>query len=182
MRYRMIFKCIVFAGMLSGCATSLDKATIYYDRPEFADQIVKQMPEILGPISQHGRCNVILATPGSNTGSMHFCIFAVTQDALLVLDWNAMSLEYTPIVKLKWSSINAVSLKTFGLTKQLQFIEKQRQMGFSAIIDDGGYIDREATMNVFNFAESKGVKVIESHGLMKAPQGGAVFVPIIINR
>jgi hypothetical protein len=155
---------------------------VYYERSLFEGQLAEQAPEIKKPILQHGRCNVIVGTPGSNIGILSFCVYAVTQDALRVLAWNASTLQYTPIVQLNWSSISSISLKTFGLTKQIQFAEKQRQTGFSAIVDGGGYIDREATVKVFEFAKEKGVKVVESDGLMKVPQGGTMFVPIIIKR
>ncbi|MGY2167138.1 hypothetical protein ACW9IK_17395 [Pseudomonas gingeri] len=180
MRCTSIFSILVAVGLLSGCTTPLDKASVYYDRAGYPAQVVKQVPGVQGPVLQHGRCNVILSTPGSNTGGLNFCTYALTPDSLAVQGWDARKLEYTEIVHLKWSDLTAVSLKTFGMTKQVQFIEKQRQTGFSAIIDDGGYIDRDSTEKIFDFVESKGVKVVDSDGLMRPPQGGAVYVPIIV--
>jgi hypothetical protein len=174
--------CVALIALLSGCTTPIDKATVYYERSVFIDQLISQAPDIQKPIIQHGRCNVIVGTPGSNTGTLNFCVYAVTQDALLVFSWNASNLQYIPIVQIKWSSISSASLKTFGFTKQIQVSERQRQTGFSAIVDGGSYIDREATIKVFEFAKAKGVKVVDSDGLMKAPQQGTVFVPIMIKR
>lgn len=182
MRLTSVLSMLFVISALAGCTTPLDKASVYYDRAGYPAQVVNQIPDVQGPVLQHGRCNVILATPGSNTGGQSFCTYALTPTSLAVLGWDARKLQYTEIVQLKWSELTAVSLKTFGLTKQVQFLEKQRQTGFSAIIDDGGYIDREATKNIFEFVESKGVKVVDSDGLMREPQGGAVFVPIFIKR
>lgn len=183
MRYTSVLGLLAVVGMLSGCTTPLDKASIYYDRAGYPAQVVHQVSDIQGPVLQHGRCNVIVTTPGSNTGAQSFCTYALTPNALAVLGWDARKLEYTEIVQLKWSNLTAVSLETFGLTKQVQFVEKQRQTGFSAVIDDGGYIDRDSTTKIFAFAQSKGIKVVDSDGLIKPPQGGGpVFVPIIVHR
>jgi hypothetical protein len=182
MRCTSIFCLLAVVGLLSGCATPLDKASVYYDRAEYPAQVVKQVPGVQGPILQHGRCNIILTTPGSNTGGQRFCTYALTADSLAVQGWDAQKLQYTEIVQLKWSDLTAVSLETFGLTKQVQFIEKQRQTGFSAIIDDGGYIDRDSTKKIFDLVESKGIKVVDSDGLIKPPQAPTVYMPIFIPR
>ena len=177
------FTMVVIFGVLSGCSdTPLDKASIYYDRAGYAAQVVDQVPDIQGPVLQHGRCDVIVATPGSNTGGQSFCTYALTPTSLAVLGWDTRTLHYTQILQLKWSDLTSISLKTFGLTKQVQFLEKQRQTGFSAIVDGGGYIDREGTKSIFEFVKGKGVKVVDSEGLMKAPQGGVVAVPVFIRR
>jgi hypothetical protein len=170
------------AVLLAGCTTPLDKATVYYDRAGYAAQVASQNPEIVKPVLQHGRCNVVVATPGSNVGGMSFCTYALTDDGLSVLGWDAKTLHYTEIVQLKWADLKAVSLENFGLTRQVQFVEAQRQTGLSAIIDDGGYVDRDSTQKLFDYAKGKGIHIVEADGLMKGPQAPTTFVPIIIPR
>lgn len=76
--------------LLSGCNTTpYDRATVYYDRAQFPDQIVKDYPTLTDPILQHGRCSLIIATPGSNTGTYYFCTYALTANGLYVQGWDA---------------------------------------------------------------------------------------------
>src|SRR3546814_15014260 len=63
---------------------SSDLATIYYDRTQFPAQLVKDYPGLNSPILQHGRCSLIVSTPGSNTGTYYFCTYALTANDLYV--------------------------------------------------------------------------------------------------
>lgn len=65
------------------------------------------------PILQHGRCSVVLSTPGSTTGDCRFCVFALTADALHVEAWSAASLKYEEIVRVDLPRARSVALETF---------------------------------------------------------------------
>jgi hypothetical protein len=106
----------------------------------------------------------------------------MTEEGINVLGWNAAKLEYQEVEQLNWADITAVSIANFGLTRQVQFVEKMRQTGFNATIDEAGYVDRDATQKIFSYAQSRGVKVVEGDGLMKPPQAPVTYMPIIIPR
>ncbi|GFM66842.1 hypothetical protein PSCICJ_29600 [Pseudomonas cichorii] len=167
---------------LSACnTTSYDKATIYYDRAQFPSQIAKDVPDLNTPITQHGRCSVIVSTPGSTTGPYYFCTYALTATGLYVQGWDAKQMKYTEIARVDLAALRTVSLYSFLKNKQLQLTEERRQLALSAMIDEGGYIDGEATVRLFDAIRSKGVKVVESDGAVKPPApAGPVYVPLII--
>ncbi|MBX8502723.1 hypothetical protein [Pseudomonas lijiangensis] len=168
--------------LLSACnTTSYDKATIYYDRAQFPSQIVKDVPDLNTPITQHGRCSVIVSTPGSTTGPYYFCTYALTATGLYVQGWDAKQMKYTEIARVDLAALRTVSLYSFLKNKQVQLTEERRQLALSAMIDEGGYIDGEATVRLFEAIRSKGVKVVENDGAVKPPApAGPVYVPLII--
>ncbi len=55
--------------------------------------------------------------------------------------------------------------------------EERRQLALSAMIDEGGYIDGDATVRLFDAIKGKGVKVVESEGVVKPPApAGPIYV------
>jgi uncharacterized protein YceK len=104
--------------LLSGCSTTpYDKATIYYDRVQFPAQIVKDYPTLSDSILQHGRCSLIISTPGSNIGTYYFCTYALTADGLYVQGWDAKALKYVEIVHVDLSTLKK-NLHLFILADQ----------------------------------------------------------------
>ena len=180
----MRFSCfwLLLTALLSGCNTTpYDKATIYYDRAQFPAQIVKDYPRLTDPILQHGRCSMIIATPGSNTGTYYFCTYALTANGLYVQGWDAKVLKYVEIVHVDLSMLKKVSLYSFLRTNQLQLTEERRQMALSASIDEGGYVDTAATERLFDAIKRKGVLVVKSEGMMNPPAPATpMIIPIII--
>jgi len=170
--------------LLSGCNTTpYEKATIYYDRAQFSAQIVKDYPTLTDPILQHGRCSLIIATPGSNTGTYHFCTYALTKNGLYVQEWDAKTLKYVEIVHVDLSMLKTISMCSFLRTNQLQLTEERRQMALSASVDEGGDVDTAATERLFEAIKSKGVFVVKSEGMMRPPAPPAqMFIPIIISK
>lgn len=167
---------------LSGCNTTpYDKATIYYDRAQFPAQIVKDYPTLSDPILQHGRCSLIIATPGATTGTYYFCTYALTANELYVQGWDAKALKYVEIVRVDLSTLKKISLYSFLRTNQLQLTEERRQMALSASIDEGGYVDTAATERMFEAIKSKGILVVKSEGMMSPPAPPtSMIIPIII--
>ncbi|CAI8890708.1 MULTISPECIES: hypothetical protein [Pseudomonas] len=184
MRYLASTILMGLMALLSGCNTTpYDKATIYYDRTQFPAQIVKDDPSLSDPILQHGRCSLIVSTPGSNTGSYYFCTYALTAKGLYVQGWDAKALKYEEIMHVDFATLRKISLASFLRTNQLQLTEERRQSALSACIDEGGYIDTAATERLFETIKGKGVAVVKSEGMMNPPAPPSpVFVPIIIPR
>lgn len=170
------------AVLLSGCNTTpYDKATIYYDRAQFPAQIVKDYPALNDPILQHGRCSLIISTPGSNTGTYYFCTYALTANGLYVQGWDAKALKYVEIVHVDLSTLKKISIYSFLRTNQLQLTEERRQMALSATIDEGGYVDTAATEHLFEAIRSKGILVVKSEGMISPPAPPTpMIIPIII--
>lgn len=175
---------LVLALLLSGCNTTpYDKATIYYDRTQFPAQLVKDNPALTDIILQHGRCSLIISTPGSNTGTYHFCTYALTANDLYVEGWDAKALKYVEIAHVDLSALRNMALYTFFRTSQLQLTEDRRQLGLSASIDEGGYIDSSATERLFEAIKNKGVAVVKSEGMINPPAPPSpMIVPVIIPR
>ncbi|MCG8294781.1 hypothetical protein [Pseudomonas entomophila] len=172
------------AVLLSGCNTTpFDRATIYYDRAQFAAQVKNDFPGIQSPILQHGRCSLIISTPGSTTGTYHFCTFALSQDQIHVLGWDAATLKYTELLRLDLSSLSKVAYDSYLRTSQVQLIEPRRQSALSVMIDDGGYHDTAATEKLYEAIKRHGVSVAKSEGMMTPPAPPTpMIVPIIIPR
>lgn len=182
MRSFSLWLLVGLAVLLSGCNTTpYDKATIYYDRAQFPAQIVKDYPMLSDPILQHGRCSLIISTPGSNIGTYYFCTYALTADGLYVQGWDAKELKYVEIVHVDLSTLRKISIYSFLRTNQLQLMEERRQMALSASIDEGGYVDTVATERLFEAIKGKGVLVVKSEGMMSPPAPPApMIIPIII--
>lgn len=152
--------------LASGCNTTpLDRATIYYDRAQFTTQVSKDFPDIKGPILQHGRCSLLVSTPGSTTGAYHFCTFALTQEEIYVQGWDASALKYTELLRINLSTLSKVALDSYFRTNQVQLIEGRRQSALSVMIDDGGYHDTAATERVYETIKKGGVNVVKSDGM-----------------
>ncbi len=174
---------LALALALSGCnTTSIDKATIYYDRSDYSAQVPKDIPAITEPILQHGRCVVQIATPGANLAPNTFCTFALTKDQLFVQSWDASTLRYNNILTIELAQLKAIDLASFLRTKQIKLQEKQRLVAFSAIIDDGGYIDGAATESIYQRIQSRGIVSSGNDDLVKTPAPPTTFIPIIIPR
>ena len=92
---------------------------------------------------------VQIATPGANLAPNTFCTFALTKDQLFVQSWDASTLRYNNILTIELAQLKAIDLASFLRTKQIKLQEKQRLVAFSAIIDDGGYIDGAATESIY---------------------------------
>ncbi|MHC8310442.1 hypothetical protein ACYZUC_12605 [Pseudomonas sp. GT1P32] len=182
MRFLAYWFLLAASVLLSGCNTTpYDKATIYYDRAQFPAQIVQDFPALTGPILQHGRCTLIVATPGSNTGSYHFCTYALTANELYVQGWDAKALKYVEIVHVDLSTLKTISIASFLRASQVQLTEARRQLALSASIDEGGYGDSAATERLFESIKSKGVLVVKSEGMMNPPAAPSpMIIPIII--
>ncbi|MHC8378377.1 hypothetical protein ACYZT3_20940 [Pseudomonas sp. MDT1-16] len=182
MRFFGCWLLLSLAALLSGCNTTpYDKATIYYDRAQFPEQIVKDYPALSDPILQHGRCSLIIATPGSNTGTYYFCTYALTANGLYVQGWDAKVLKYVEIVHVDLSMLKKISLYSFLRTNQLQLTEERRQIALSASIDEGGYVDTAATERLFETIKRKGVLVVKSEGMMNPPAPATpMIIPIIV--
>ncbi|MBZ9780232.1 hypothetical protein K9857_01525 [Pseudomonas sp. REP124] len=165
---------------LSGCNTTpLDRATVYYDRVQFPTEIVKDFPDIKGSIMQHGRCTLIVSTPGSTIGGYHFCVFALTQEQINVYGWNASALKYTEILRVDLSSLDKVAMDSYFRTNQVQLIEPRRQSALTVVIDDGGYNDSAATQKVFESIKKHGVTVVKSEGMMMPPAAPTPMVIVV---
>lgn len=161
----------------------LDRATIYYDRAQFTTQVSKDFPDIKGPILQHGRCSLLISTPGSTTGAYHFCTFALTQEEIYVQSWDASALKYTELLRINLSTLSKVALDSYFRTNQVQLIEGRRQSALSVMIDDGGYHDTAATERVYETIKKGGVNVVKSDGMMMPPAPPTpIFVPIVVPR
>lgn len=170
--------------LLSACNTTpYDKATIYYDRQQFVTQLKRDYPELTDPVLQHGRCSLIVSTPGSNSGTYYFCTYALTSSALYMQGWDAKELKYVEIAHVDVTALKKISLHTFFRTNQLQMTEERRQLALSATIDEGGYIDTGATERLFEAIKGKGVPVVKSTGLVQPPAAPApMFIPIVITQ
>lgn len=170
--------------LASGCNTTpLDRATIYYDRAQFTTQVSKDFPDIKGPILQHGRCSLLVSTPGSTTGAYHFCTFALTQEEIYVQGWDASALKYTELLRINLSTLSKGALDSYFRTNQVQLIEGRRQSALSVMIDDGGYHDTAATERVYETIKKGGVNVVKSDGMMMPPAPPTpIFVPIVVPR
>ncbi|MCQ6260223.1 hypothetical protein [Pseudomonas sp. Q11] len=168
--------------LLSACNTTpYDKATIYYDRTQFPAQLVKDYPGLSSPVLQHGRCSLIVSTPGSNTGTYYFCTYALTANDLYVQGWDAKALKYVEIAHVDISALKNIALHTIFRTSQLQMTEERRQLALSASIDEGGYIDSAATKELFEAIKRKGVPVVKSEGMINPPAPPSpMIIPIII--
>lgn len=173
---------LLLSVLLSGCNTTpYDKATIYYDRAQFPAQLVQDFPAVSNPILQHGRCSLIVATPGSNTGSYHFCTYALTANGLYVQGWDAKALKYVEIVQVDLSKLKNISIASFLRANQLQLTEDRRQLALSASIDEGGYGESAATERLFESIKNRGVLVVKSDGMMNPPAAPSpMIIPIVI--
>lgn len=179
------FSLVLFAALLlSACNTTpYDKATIYYDRAQFSAQIAKDHPGLSGPILRHGRCSLIVSTPGSNTGTYYFCTYALTANDLYIQGWDAKALKYVEIAHVEISALKNIALHTIFRTSQLQMTEERRQLALSASIDEGGYIDSAATKELFEAIKRKGVPVVKSEGMISPPAGPSpMIIPVVITR
>lgn len=168
--------------LLSGCnSTPYDRATIFYDRAQFPVQVDRDIALAGESILQHGRCTVLLSTPGSKTGTYNFCTFALTADALYIEGWNAAALKYEEIVRIDLSKIRQVALETLFRTSQVQLLEPQRLTAFSVMIDEGGYHDTDATERVFEMIKNAGVRVGSSDGMVQPPAPSSpTIIPVVI--
>lgn len=175
---------LALALALSGCntTTSIDKATIYYDRSDYPVHVVRDLPEITDPILQHGRCVVQIATPGANLAPNTFCTFALTKDQLFVQSWDSSKLKYNNILTIEFTQLKTVDLASFVTMKQIKLEEKQRLVAFSVIVDDGGYIDGAATKNIYQRLQTRGIASSGNDDVMKTPAPPTTFIPIIIPR
>jgi hypothetical protein len=171
---------LLFFIFLCGCSnTPLDRASIYYNRAEYVNSVSKDIKE---SIIQHGRCSIQITTPGSNQAEARFCTFALTENKIYIRDWDASSLRYKPIIKISLDDLSSVSFATYLRVKQVQFNQPQRLIGFSGMIDEGGYYDSDATTKIFEHAKRIGVPVTESKGLIKVPTVAPAIIPIYIPR
>lgn len=184
MRFSYFCFALGLVSLLVGCNTTpRDKATIYYDRAQFASQVIKDYPDIKGPILQHGRCTLLVATPGSTTGTYSFCTFALTQDQLYVQGWDAKDLKYIELLRVDLESPNKVAFDSYFRSNQVQLIEPRRQSALSVVIDEGGYNDTAATERVYETIKKRGLAVVKSEGMMMPPAGPApMVIPVFIPR
>ncbi|WP_176054526.1 hypothetical protein [Paraburkholderia caribensis] len=178
---RTIFA-IVITTLLVGCASgpSYDKATIYYDRQTFVETSTHDVPSIVGPVVQHGRCVLFLATPGATMAPQSFCVYALTKDALYILKWNANDAKYERLTTVFFKDIEYVALATFGRTKQVQMTERTRLIAFGALIDDGGIYDGDTGAKVFDIVKTAGVSVGKTSSIVYAPMAPVPFIPMFI--
>ncbi|WP_431080262.1 hypothetical protein [Pseudomonas thivervalensis] len=184
MRFFYFFTFLCLMVFLSACNTTpYGRATVYYDRAQFPAQFVNDYPELTDPILQHGRCSLIISTPGSNTGAYYFCTYALTANGLYMLGWDTKALRYVEIVHVDISKLKKVALHTFFRTKQLQLTEERRQVALSASTDGGEFINGAATESLFEVIKSKGVPVVKSEGLISSPMSASpMVIPVFIKK
>jgi len=176
--------------LVAGCQTreviSLDRATVFYDRASFPEKLQQDTNAPDEPILQHGRCQLLLATPGATTATnLRFCTYALTEKHLLVQEWNAATTQYTPFMSVDLTKLTSVDLAFFGRPKQVKLLEPQRLTGISAIIDNGGRIDPEATEQLFQTIKARGIPSTGDNKLMRAPPAprpAPMMIPIVIPR
>jgi len=185
-----LFLSLLAVFFVAGCQTledvPLDRATIFYDRATFPEKLQQDTGTLDEPILQHGRCTLYLATPGATvTTNFRFCIYALTEKHLLIQGWDAANTKYIPIMNVDLTKLTSVDLASFIRIKQVKLLEPQRQTGISAIIDNGGYIDQEATEQLFETIKARGIPSTGDSKLMRAPpapSSAPMMIPIVIPR
>ena len=163
----------------------LDRATIFYDRVNFTEKLQQDIGPIGEPILQHGRCSLHLSTPGANvTTDYRFCTYALTEKRLFVQEWDIAHTKYTPVITVEFANLVSVDLASFfSRSKQVKLLEPQRLVAISVSIDDGGYIDGEATEFIFNTVKAQGIPSTGNDRRVNTPPAPApIMIPIIIPR
>ncbi|MDR1853548.1 MAG: hypothetical protein LBR05_01400 [Azoarcus sp.] len=167
-----------------GCNTTipLDRATIFYDRNTYVKQIQRDIGPIDEPILQHGRCTLHLAAPGANvTTNYRFCTYALSAERLYIQQWDAAKLLYSNFVTFEFSRFTSVDLASFGRTRQIKMTEPQRVAGFSAVVDEGAWIDGKATEAAFQIIKAQGIGSAGDGKLLGIPPAPApVVIPVIV--
>lgn len=182
-KFYTVFFAIVMV-ILCGCNTTpYDRATIYYDRSQFESQVAKDIPIVGEAVLQHGRCSVLISTPGSKTGEYNFCVFALTKSSLYVLGWNPTALKYVEIIRVDLSNVSKVALDSYFRTYQVQLIESRRLTALSVVIDEGGYNDTNSTVRIFETLKGHGIKVVKGDGMVMPPAPPVpLVIPVVIPR
>lgn len=175
---------VAFPALLASCAatssTSFDKATIYYDRQTYVEASSRDVPAITGDVVQHGRCAVLIGTPAAKIAPQSFCVYSLTKDALYVLKWNAKDAKYEWLTTVSFRDLHQVSLVAFLRTAQVQMTEQTRLIAFSALIDDGGIYDRDATTRIFDLLKAYDVPVSKAERMVAPPAAPAPVIPIFV--
>ncbi|MDR2187205.1 MAG: hypothetical protein LBE62_04010 [Azonexus sp.] len=175
------FLCLLVCLFATGCqTTSLDKATIFYERATFPDKLQRDTGIINEPIVQHGRCSLYLGTPSAtHTTNFRFCTYALTEQFLLIQEWDIANAKYTQFMRIDFAQLTSVDLASFIRSKQVKMRETQRLVGISAIIDEGGYIDGDATERIFQAIKAQGIPSVGDDKLLSSPPAAAPAMIII---
>lgn len=180
------FLYFMFCFSVAACQTTVpyDRATVYYERNTFPQKLQQDTGLLEAPILQHGRCQLYLGTPdATRTTNMRFCTYALTERFLLVQEWDIANTKYTQFMRVDFSRLASVDLASFIRSKQVKMLEPQRLIAISAIIDDGGYIDGEATEKIFQAVKAQNVPSTGNDKLLMLPPAAApVIIPIIAPR
>lgn len=107
-------------------------------------------------------------------------MYSLTKDALYVLKWNAKDAKYERLTTVSFRDLHQVSLVAFLRTSQVQMTEQTRLIAFSALIDDGGIYDRDATTRIFDLLKAYDVPVSKAERMVAPPAAPAPFIPIVI--
>jgi hypothetical protein len=170
----------------AACHTTIpiDRATVFYDRATFTETVQQDTGQIEDPILQHGRCDVYLSTPDANVTTNHkFCIYALTEKHLFVQEWDLSTAKYIPFLTIDFAKLLSVDWAFYFRSKQVKFLEPQRLIGFSAVIDGGGYIDGEATETIFKTVKAQGIPSTGNDRLLRSPPAPMpIMIPIVIPR
>ncbi|MBN3810081.1 hypothetical protein [Paraburkholderia sp. Ac-20347] len=171
------------AATLTGCQVGIpyDKQTIYYDRPSFVESVTHDDPAITGQIIEHGRCTLLIGTPGAYMAPQDFCVFALTKDTLYVMKWDGKATRYERLTTVNFSDLQTVALARNFRFRQVQMTEKRRVIAIDGIVDGGAYADADASVKLFETVKAAGVPVITVNRTIEPPAVATVpYVPIFI--
>jgi len=182
---KWLLPCLLACVFATGCQTvvPLDRATVFYDRAAFPEKFQQDTGVIDEPILQHGRCHLHLATPEATiTTNARFCTYVMTKHYLLIQEWDIANTKYTQFMRVDFSRLTSVDLASFVRMKQVKLREPQRLTAISAVIDEGGYVDGEATERMFQMLKAQGIPTTGDNKLLTTPavNTAPTMIPIII--
>ena len=185
-----LFFTLLAVFLAAGCQLfendSFVKAKVFYDRATFQDKLQQDTGAPEEPILQHGRCNLFLATPGATvTSNFRFCTYALTEKHLLIQEWDAVNVKYTPFMSVDLTKLTSVDLALSGRNRQVKLLEPQRLTGITVTTDGGGLIDTEANEQMFQTIKARGIPSTGDNIFMRAPpapRSAPMMIPIIVPR
>jgi len=176
---KQLFLCLmlIVCFFASGCRTFVppDRATIHYDRNTFPEKLQQDIGVLDEPILQHGRCTLYQANPDTTIATdVRFCTYALTENALLVQEWDIGNTKYTRFLSVNLAQLTSVDLAFSPMLlhlKQVKLLEPQRLIAISAVIDKGGSTDVEATEKMFQMIKARGIPLTGDNRLLRMPPG-----------
>jgi uncharacterized protein YchJ len=195
---KQIALCLLVSLFVMGCHTTprerpvpLDVSTVFYDRDTFPEKLQQDTEVPQESILEHGRCNLYLATPGAtSTTDFRYCTYALTEKNLLIQVWNPAIAQYKQLMDIEFAQLTSADLAVRRQVRQVKMVDPQRLVSFSAIIDEGAYIDTEATERVFLAVQAQGIPPSGDNRIVTTPPNYdgyyygpvPVMIPIIIPR